>query len=332
MRRSSATDVPGIERDLQRPGVGVADVLGGHAHHPARDIERVAAAIEHPRQPIERRIGGRTAHRLVQRRDLVVEEFAALVEAAHLAAAHLHHHLVGDAPLLGQAGGILQQVEGAAGIAIGGLRHEREVLFVDLQPLAAQAPLAVFQRTAQHRQQLFPGEGFEHVDPGPREQRVVQLEGGILGSGAHEEKGAVLHVGQESFLLALVETVHLVNEKQRAPPLGPVLARKIHRGTDLLHARKNGRKGMEGETGVVGQHPGQRGLAGSRGAPEDHGVELSLFDGAAQGPALAQDVGLSLVLAQGAGPHAVGQGPAGQRLGSEEVTGRGCHNPAAGRT
>src|SRR4029450_3764778 len=56
--------------------------LGGHPDRSPADIEWIGAAIEHPAHPIERRIGIRPAHGLVERGDLVVKRLAALVEAA----------------------------------------------------------------------------------------------------------------------------------------------------------------------------------------------------------------------------------------------------------
>src|SRR3569833_1452523 len=44
--------VPGLERQGQRARVGVADVLIRHAHHAARDVERIGTAVEHAREPV----------------------------------------------------------------------------------------------------------------------------------------------------------------------------------------------------------------------------------------------------------------------------------------
>ena len=86
-RRSYAC--PSIERERERPRIREPDVLDRHARDAPRQINRVAAAIEHAAQPVKRRIRIRAAHRLVQRGDLVVELIAALVEAPMAAARHL---------------------------------------------------------------------------------------------------------------------------------------------------------------------------------------------------------------------------------------------------
>ena len=63
----------------ERPRIGQPDVLRGHPHHPARDVERVLAPHEHPGQPVQGAFHVGAADRLVERGDDVVVLFAALV-------------------------------------------------------------------------------------------------------------------------------------------------------------------------------------------------------------------------------------------------------------
>ena len=65
--------------DGERLRVRVADVLGGKADQPPGDVERILAGLEHPRHPVDRRVGIAVAHRLVQRGDEVVVLLTALV-------------------------------------------------------------------------------------------------------------------------------------------------------------------------------------------------------------------------------------------------------------
>ena len=65
-RAEALVDVPGGERLRQRLRVGHADVLGGEADQAAGDEERVLAAGEHAREPVEGRVGVGAAQRLVQ--------------------------------------------------------------------------------------------------------------------------------------------------------------------------------------------------------------------------------------------------------------------------
>ena len=71
--------VLGCDGDRQRLRVGVADVFRGEANQPPRDVERILAGLDHPRQPVDRSVRIAVAHRLVQRRNQVVVLFARLV-------------------------------------------------------------------------------------------------------------------------------------------------------------------------------------------------------------------------------------------------------------
>ena len=48
--------IPGAQGELQGARIGIADVFAGYAHGASCDIQRVAATIEHAREPIECRI------------------------------------------------------------------------------------------------------------------------------------------------------------------------------------------------------------------------------------------------------------------------------------
>ena len=92
-RAEPVVGVPGGERLHQCLRVGEADILDRGAGEAAQDVDRVLAAGQHARQPIERRVGIRAAQRFVQRADqivmallaLVVERRAALDEGGELA-------------------------------------------------------------------------------------------------------------------------------------------------------------------------------------------------------------------------------------------------------
>src|SRR5262247_2294086 len=85
--------------------------------------------------------------------------------------------------------------------------------------------------------------------------------------------GAVLHHRQKGILLRPVETVHLVDEQQRAlPGLAP-------RGGGIEHllevgdAREHRRDLLEVEIGRGGEQPRHRGFSGAGRAPEDQRTE-----------------------------------------------------------
>src|SRR5207247_1425301 len=59
---------------------------------------------------------------------------------------------------------------------------------------------------------------------------------------------------------------------------------------DLLDARQDGREGDEAGAGHAGHQRGERRLAGARGAPEDHRMQLARLDGRPQHAAGPQEV------------------------------------------
>ena len=125
-----------LQRELQRARIGVADVLGGHADHASRDVARVAAAVEHAAEPVQRRIRVGAAHRLVQRRDLVVELLALLVEAPVAARGHFRRDRLGDDAVarLRQVRRHLEQVQRATCVAVGRARERRDRLVLGGDP------------------------------------------------------------------------------------------------------------------------------------------------------------------------------------------------------
>ena len=71
------------------------------------------------------------------------------------------------------------------------------------------------------RQQLRDGglaEGAEGEHARPRQQSGVEFKRGVLGRGADERHGAVLHHRQERILLGAIETMDLVHKEQSALP------------------------------------------------------------------------------------------------------------------
>ncbi len=73
--------LPGIEAQAEGARVGVADIFACHAHDAPRQIQRIAASVQHPAKPIRGGVRGRASYSLVQGADLVIEQVSALVEA-----------------------------------------------------------------------------------------------------------------------------------------------------------------------------------------------------------------------------------------------------------
>ena len=148
--------------------------------------------------------------------DLVVELIAALVEAPMAAARHLlrdrHAEQALPAGCLDEAGGELEHVERAAGIAVGGARQQFQRGLLGLQLLAPESALAVGQCAPQERAEIFNRERAQHVHTRAREQRAHHFERRVLRGRADERERAVLEVRQEGVLLRLVEAVHLIQK------------------------------------------------------------------------------------------------------------------------
>jgi hypothetical protein len=119
---------------------------------------------------------------------------------------------------------------------------------------------------------------------------------------------AGLDARQEGVLLRLVEAVDLVDEDDR-PPAGspaPVLGGGHHL-FDFLDTRQHGAERHEARLRELGDHPGQRGLAGARRPPEDDRLQHVALDGETQGRAGREDVLLADDVVERAGPHPLGQ-------------------------
>ena len=65
--------------DAQRVRIGQADILAGEDDHAPEDETRLLAGVDHPRHPVERRVGVGAAQALDERADGVVVDVAFLV-------------------------------------------------------------------------------------------------------------------------------------------------------------------------------------------------------------------------------------------------------------
>ncbi len=89
---------------------------------------------------------------------------------------------------------------------------------------------------------------LERQDARPREERGVKLERRVLGGGADQDDGAILHDRQEAVLLRPVEPVDLVDEKQRLAPRHAPGARRFEYLLKIRNAGEDCRNLLECET------------------------------------------------------------------------------------
>jgi len=65
-RTKEIESILGGERNGKGTGFGQADIFTGHAHHAAREIERIFAGFEHAREPVKGGVGIGVADGFVQ--------------------------------------------------------------------------------------------------------------------------------------------------------------------------------------------------------------------------------------------------------------------------
>ena len=218
-------------------GVGQANVFPRHADDAPRQIARVCAAIQHAGEPVQGRIGVRTAHGFVQRGYLVVEVVAAFVKPPRLLAQRLlHKSRVHIRPACGLRGHmhLLQRIEQPPRVAIcqGGQCLQRIVCHAHIRQGLQGALCQLCQ--------LRIRQGLQHIHLRPREQGRIDLERRVLGCGAHKHHQPRFDKRQQGVLLAFVEAVNLVNKQDGAAPLRSVALRLLHGRADVFHTAEHG--------------------------------------------------------------------------------------------
>ena len=113
---------------------------------------------------------------------------------------------------------------------------------------------------------------------------------------------------KQSVLLALVEAVDLVDEKQR---LAPVQAQPLpgfgHHRADLRHAAHDCRNGHDLRADALGEDAGKTCLAAARRSPEQDGPEPAVIYGAPDRASFADQRLVTDDLVERPRPHARGQ-------------------------
>ncbi|OQA43300.1 MAG: hypothetical protein BWY52_01914 [Chloroflexi bacterium ADurb.Bin325] len=299
--------------DRQRLRVGQPHVLSGKDDHAPEDEARVLARIHHARHPVERRVGIRPAQALDERADGVVVDVALLI-IEHRAA--LDRFLgdrqvdmdrgVGARP--GRLDGQLQRVEHPARIAVRYVHQVRQRVVVDPHIKPAVAALRVGQRLSRDRAEILLGQRLELEDAAAADERLVDLEIGVLGGRADQDDRAVLDPRQQRVLLRLVEAVHLVHKEDGAlAELAAALLGLCDGLADIVDAREHRVDGDEMAARGIGDDACEGRLARARRPVEDERAELIRLDRAAQQAARPHDVRLADELVQRARPHARGE-------------------------
>ena len=265
----------------------------------------------------------------MQRGDLVVERIAALVEAPRRAALeHSQQHFLGqDAGFIRhEVGGDLEQVQRTPGVAVDSASEQPAQRRRHLEPHRAEPAFGIRERPLDNGLDRVLSQRLQDVDPGSRQQCVVELERRVLRRRSDEDDGPVLHVGQERVLLALVEAVHLVDEEHAIfPVLGAAVFRLRNDPADLLHPGEHRREREKKGVGVGGDEPPQGRLPGAGRPPEDHRVGAPRLDRGMQRLAGTEDVVLPDELVESTRPHAIRERPGriGGRFEESFLAGQG---------
>ena len=206
---------------------------------------------------------------------------------------------------------LLQQVQHAAGIAVGIAGQHLDGALLQFQP--RQCRLGTVRQFAQ-----FIGiQGLQHIDLRTREQRRIHFEGRVFGGGANKDHQPRFHERQQGILLALVEAVDLVHEQNGLAPQRHVALGTLHGGADVLHAAEHRRKRNEIVIEGICRQTRQRRLAHARRAPQDHGMGFAGGKGQLQRLARAEQMLLAHHFLQRLGAQQFGQG--GARSGAPGV-------------
>ena len=144
---------------------------------------------------------------------------------------------------------------------------------------------------------------------------------GVLGSGADQHDQAVLDRRQQRILLGLVEPVHFVQEKDRAPAEFPDSQPGLGNDlADVLDGGADGRQLAELFGSAGGDHACQRGLAGAGRSPQDYRRQAIGLDQLPQRPAKSEQVVLTHDLVERCGSQPGSErGLAGQALPSRSL-------------
>src|SRR6266851_4784275 len=298
------------EAEIQRLRSRQSDVFHRHAHDPARAVHRVFASLEHPAQPIERRIGVGVPHTLVQRRDDVVVLLALLVVEQYPPLQRLRRQRLGDGvvtALLRQLRRHLQRIQSVASVAAG-VRGERgQCLIVGLNSRRAQATLGIAKRSPQQRNYLLLCQADQRIHPASRQQRGIDLERRVLRRRSDQPDRPALDIRQKRILLGLVEAVNLVDEQDGARPEPSRLLCLHHHLLDLFDPGEHSRKLDEARLSLLRNDLRERRLPGPRRTPEDHRDRVIALNGQPQRLARRQQMLLPDVLLQRARSHPLRQ-------------------------
>src|SRR5271170_6305667 len=256
-----------------------SNILTSHAHQPPRDVQRILARFNHPRQPIQRRIRIRIAHRLVQRRNQIEMFFARLVIRQQLPLQHILQPLLRQHPpplrtRFRPHHQRFQSVVSRPRISIRQNRNPMQYLQIRRHIFFPQPARRILQRPLQQRNNLLRRVRPQHIHLHPRKQRRNHLERRILRRRANQQNVSRLHVRQKSILLRAIEPVHFIHKHNRPPPIPPRSLRLGHHFLNLFNSGKHRTEWNELRLRGPRNNPRQSSLPAPRRPPQEHRTQI----------------------------------------------------------
>ena len=303
-----------IDRHGQRQRLRICHthVLAGKADQPPGDIQRFLPAVQHPAQPVYRRIRIAVPHGLVERRYEIVMFLSVFVveqrTSVHALREHLLIHMNPPAGIhFSVQHSHLQRIQRSSGIPVGkpGDGVQMDVFHVNLH---ISQPSGASERMHKELFQILCLQRLQHKHPAPGQERGINLKGRIFRGGSHQYNAALFHIREKRVLLRLVEPVDLIGEEHRPQPGPAVLLRLRHHILDLPDPAGHCAELHEGGPGPAGDDPRQRGLPHSGRPPEDHGRDLIPVNELPQDLPRSQQMLLPHIFLQRLRPEPAGKG------------------------
>ena len=183
-----------------------------------------------------------------------------LLQAFHHALVFYHHLFVGT-----RFHYKLQDVEQLACVATAISENGASLL----EHYLALAQFGVMGDCPLHEfHEVVVAKGLQHIELTAREQWADNLEGGVFGSGAYQSHHALLHSSEQGVLLALAETMDLVDEEYRVALVEESAATCfVYNLSHVFHTARHGAQRIERQLQRVCHDLRQCGLAHSGRAP-----------------------------------------------------------------
>ncbi len=277
-RTQKIIDILGGKRLNHGLRIGQPNIFDAGAHKAAGDVERLLAARQHAREPIESGIGIGTANGFVQRGD-DVEMFLARLVVKRCAALHGGDEGGGIQRLhCFQRGKFFGEVQHITAIAIGHGAQGCPRIFGERKFLAIMSFGALEQR---FESRIIEPAQHQHLRAGKK--RAVQLERRVLGCRADKHHRSIFHHGKEAILLAAIEAVNFIDEQQCALPHPAALAGGFEGFLEIGNTGEDGGQLFELKFECGGKQARDCCFSGAGRAPQNNGMRTALRDHAADG-------------------------------------------------